>query len=234
MKSNMEWLYDETTQVGTDYSDISNVQAYDTQMEKFRDVKKEATDIIDDICLERKHSLLEIGTGTGNFAIEAAKRCDNVYAIDVSHAMITYAKQKAQNMEINNISFYQAGFLSYEHSGRPLDVIVSNVALHHLPDFWKMVALKRIYKFLKKNGIFYLSDAIFSFPIEEYDHKINNWIEIMKEKVGINFAKEAQMHIKKEYSTFDWVIEEMLHRSGFEFDIRRKDDFFAVYHCKKK
>ena len=41
------------------------------------------------------------------------------------------------------------------------------------------------------------------------------------------------MHIKEEYSTFDWIIEEMLHKSGFEFDIRHKDDFFAVYYCKK-
>jgi 2-polyprenyl-3-methyl-5-hydroxy-6-metoxy-1,4-benzoquinol methylase len=103
--------------------------------------------------------------------------------------MIAYAKQKAQKDGISNISFLQAGFLSYEHNGSPLDIIVSNLALHHLPDFWKMI--------------------------------------------GLNFAKEAQMHIKEENSTFDWVIEEMLHKSGFKFDIRRKDDFFAVYYCKK-
>ena len=234
MKSNTKWFYDETVQVGTDYQDISNVQAYDIQMAKFRDVKKEATDIIETICLGREHSLLEIGTGTGNFAIEAAKHCNNVYAIDVSSAMIAYAKQKAQKMGIGNISFFQAGFLSYEHKGHPLDVIVSNIALHHLPDFWKMIALKRIYNMLKNGGTFYLCDVIFSFPIEEYDHKIDNWIDTLEEKAGRNFAQEAQMHIKEEYSTFDWIIEEMLHKSGFKFDIHHKDDFFAVYYCRKK
>jgi len=71
MKSNMKWFYDEAVQVGTDYQDISNVQAYDMQMAKFRDVKTEATDMIEAICLGGKHSLLEIGTGTGNFAIES-------------------------------------------------------------------------------------------------------------------------------------------------------------------
>jgi len=233
MKSNAKWLYNETVQVGTDYQDISNVQDYDMKMAKFRDVTKEATDIIEAISLGKKHSLLEIGTGTGNFAIEAARNCNNVYAIDVSSTMIDYAKQKAQTMGISNISFFQAGFLSYEHDGYPLDVIVSNVALHHLPDFWKMIALKRIYKLLKNDGTFYLGDVVFSFPIEEYGNKIDNWIDTMKEKVGINFAEEAQMHIKEEYSTFDWIIEEMLHKSGFKFDIRHKDDFFAVYYCKK-
>lgn len=33
------------------------------KMAKFRDVTKEATDIIEAISLEREHSLLEIGTG---------------------------------------------------------------------------------------------------------------------------------------------------------------------------
>jgi len=110
MKSNAKWLYDETVQVGTDYQDISNVQAYDIQMAKFRDVTKEAADIIEAINLRREHSLLEIGTGTGNFAIEAAKHCNNVYAIDVSSTMIAYAKQKAQKMGIGNISFSRQVF----------------------------------------------------------------------------------------------------------------------------
>jgi len=234
MKSNVKWQYNETVQVGTDYQDVSNVQAYDENMAKFRDFKKEATDMIKAIGLEREHSLLEIGTGTGNFAIEAAMHCNNIYAIDVSSTMIAYAKQKAQTMGISNISFFKAGFLSYEHNGYPLDVIVSNAALHHLPDFWKMIALKKIYQLLRNGGIFYLGDVVFSFLIEEYDYKIDNWINTMKEKVGVDFAKEAEMHIKEEFSTFDWIIEEMLHKSGFKFDILHKDDFFAVYYCKKK
>ena len=233
MKSNVKWFYDETIQVGTDYQDISNVKAYDLQMAKFRDVKKEATDIIETISLGREHSLLEIGTGTGNFAIEAAKHCNEVYAIDVSSAMLAYAKQKAQKNGISNISFFQAGFLNYEHNGSPLDMIVSNLALHHLPDFWKMIALERINKMLKPGGTFYLGDVVFSFPVEEYDNKINTWIDTMREKVGIKFAQEAQIHLKEEYSTFDWIIEEMLHRSGFTFDIHHKDDFIAVYYCRK-
>lgn len=188
MKSNAKWLYNETVQVSTDYQDISNVQAYDMQMAKFRDVTKEATDIIEAISLEREHSLLEIGTGTGNFAIEAAKHCKKVYAIDVSSTMIAYAKQKAQKTGISNISFFQAGFLSYEHHGYPPDMIVSNIALHHLPDFWKMIALKRIYNLLKNDGTFYLSDVVFSFPNEEYDTKIDNWIDYER-KSGKEFCR---------------------------------------------
>ncbi len=102
---------------------------------KFRDAAKEAIDIFEVIGLRKKQSLLEIGTGTGNFAIEAARHCNNVYTIDVSSAMIDYAKQKVHKTGISNISFFQAGFLSYQHDGYPLDVIVSNSVMHHLPDF---------------------------------------------------------------------------------------------------
>ena len=80
MKSNTKWFYNETVQVGTDYQDFSNVQAYDLQMAKFRDAKKEATDIIEAISLEREHSLLEIGTGTGNFAQEAQMHIKDEYS----------------------------------------------------------------------------------------------------------------------------------------------------------
>jgi len=171
--------------------------------QKVIDAMNEATEIIKTICLEKDQSLLEIGTGTGHFSIEASRHCNSVYAIDISSTMIDYAKQKAQTMGIDNISFIQSGFLSYEHDGDPFDVIVSNIAFHHLPDFWKMVALKRIYRLLKKGGTLYLNDVIFSFPIEEYDSKIDNWIDSLKENAGVDFAEEAEMHIKEEFSTFD-------------------------------
>jgi hypothetical protein len=37
----------------------------------------------------------------------------------------------------------------------------------------------------------------------------------------------GEKHEYKEFSTFDWIIEEMLHKSGFKFDIHHKDDFFC-------
>ena len=41
-------------------------------------------------------------------------------------------------------------------------------------------------------------------------------------------------HVRNEYSTFDWVMEEMLYRAGF--DIESADygeNFMAVYVCRK-
>ena len=38
----------------------------------------------------------------------------------------------------------QAGFLTFTAPEEPVDAVLSSIALHHLPDFWKGVALQRI------------------------------------------------------------------------------------------
>ena len=228
------WQYDEMQQVGTDYTDEAQVEAYDRQMQRLRDVKEETEAIIKSINLKRNETILEIGTGTGSFAIEAARHCEKVIAIDVSPKMLEFAQRKSRMMGINNVEFNHAGFLTYGHTGEPFDVVVSQLALHHLPDFWKMIALKRIYQLLKNGGTFYLGDVVFSFPIGEYDYRIDNWINTMKEKVGIDFAQEAGMHIKEEYSTFDWIMETLLKKAGFHIDkADYSEGFMAVYICTK-
>ncbi|MEA1893594.1 MAG: hypothetical protein U9N36_00045 [Euryarchaeota archaeon] len=52
-------------------------------------------------------------------------------------------------MGISNALYCHGGFLAYEHEAEPADAMVSIVALHHLPDFWKLVALTRAAKMLK-------------------------------------------------------------------------------------
>lgn len=229
------WQYDEMQQVGTDYTDDTQVQAYDLRMQKFRNAKKETENIIKTIKLGKNQEILEFGTGTGSFAIEAAKHCAKVFAVDISPQMLEFTRQKAKIEGIDNIEFHNAGFLTYMHRGEPLDAVVSQLALHHLPDFWKMIALKRIYQLLKNGGTFYLGDVVFSFPIEEYDYKIDNWIDTMKQKLGINFAEEVGIHIKEEYSTFDWIMEGLLKRAGFQIDkVEYSGGFMAVYVCTKE
>lgn len=48
--------------------------------------------------------------------------------------------------------FLPGGFLTYQHQGPPLDAVVTQIALHHLPDFWKQIALLRIFDMLKEGG----------------------------------------------------------------------------------
>lgn len=229
---NNKWYFDEFTQVGTDYTDINKVKVYDDKMQKFRNYKEEAEIILNKFNVNSNDVILEIGTGTGHFAIEASKRCKKVYAIDVSKTMLEYAESKADKENRTNIEWLNYGFLSYNFPDIKFNHVVTNAAFHHLPDFWKAAAVKKIYNSLKDNGKFFLGDVIFSFNIEEINLKINDWLGSY-EKIDDEFYDEAIIHIKKEYSTFSWIIEGLLERSGFKYQKLNDNNNFMSYLCEK-
>ncbi|MDD3653966.1 MAG: methyltransferase domain-containing protein [Desulfotomaculaceae bacterium] len=235
MKPYPEWLYSEMKQVGVDYNDIKEVQTYDSRMKKLRNIKKETEDIINCVGLTGEQVVLEIGTGTGDLSIEIAKHCRTVYALDISPVMLEYARKKANSQGVNNIKYFNAGFLTYEHTGEPVDVIVSQLALHHLPDFWKLVALKRINTMLKKGGKFFLRDTVYSFEVENYKEFFNTWLSSIGEVAGEELALDTKIAIRDEFSTCDWIMEGLIMRAGFTIDtLSYHDGFLAVYVCIKK
>jgi len=230
-----ELQYDEFKHVGTDYGSIDEVADYDRRMQKMRDISKESTLILDALNLSPDNTILEIGTGTGEFAIAASSRCSKVYAVDVSPVMLDYAKRKASDKGIPNIDFIHAGFLSYEHNESPVNAVVSQLALHHLPDFWKMVALQRIHGMLAYGGKLYLRDAVFpGTSIENPANHFEPFIKGIENSAGTDVAETIKAHIRDEFSTLDWIIEGILQRSGFTIlNAVYEHGFFATYLCEK-
>jgi ubiquinone/menaquinone biosynthesis C-methylase UbiE len=69
-------------------------------------------------------NVLEIGAGTGERVLAAAKHCRKVIAVDTSSGMLRLAENKARSMGIKNVEFVQSGFLTYDGE-EPVDVAVS-------------------------------------------------------------------------------------------------------------
>jgi putative AdoMet-dependent methyltransferase len=186
--------------------------------------------------IQQRHTLIEFGTATGSFAIEAAKHCKYVHAVDVSKAMLEYAQVKAETQSVKNVSFHHGGFLSYIHEGEKADFIITKYTFHHLPDFWKQHALLRMAEMLKPSGKLYLEDVVFSFAPEVYETSINAWIDEVAKPEGQGFTREQfETHVREEYSTYAWVLEGMLERSCFI--IEQKNYFsptYADYLCVRK
>ncbi|MFX4262832.1 class I SAM-dependent methyltransferase [Pelotomaculum propionicicum] len=210
------WQYDERAKAGVDYKDASVAAEYDKQHGKFRDFEKDARAVMQLLDLKPDHTVIDLGCGTGAFVIPAARSCRKVYAVDISPAMLDRCQEKARAEGLDNIETHCAGFLSYKHNGDPVDAVVSVAALHHLPDFWKAVAFKRMYDMLKPGGKLYLFDIIFTFPVESYRSEFDSWVNGMRERAGQSMADESIVHIRDEYSTFDWVIDGMVERVGFK------------------
>ena len=229
-----QWLFDESMQVGVDYTNEDLAADYDSQHEGFRNFKDEAGKIITALNLSKESIVLDIGCGTGGLSTHLAPACRHVYSVDVSKAMLSILDSKIKNQNLTNITTIQAGFLTYDHKGEAIDAIVANMTLHHMPDFWKQIALCRLYDILVPGGKLFLSDVVFDFPPRSYRKIINEWLNGMKEMAGSKMAEEAVVHIRDEFSTWDWITSGMLERACFEIEssIERMPQAKA-YICSK-
>ena len=228
------WQYLESAHPGADFDALS--ESYDLRMQKFRNVQGEIKEILDFLDLQPDQAVLEMGTGTGEFALAAARCCSKVYAVDLSLGMLRYAEKKAQARRVSNVEFLPGGFLTYSHQGEPLDVAVSQLALHHLPDFWKQIALIRLAGMLKPGGRLCLRDVVYSFSPADYARFFDEFLsgESDRTKGDCEFVGSITSHVKNEYSTMDWVMQGMIERAGFRTEkIKHSREFFSLYLCRK-
>ena len=209
-------LLDEIALAGPEHLDRAYVAAYD---------RKARIDPADDLALLREHgldgdsTLIDLGAGTGTFAVAAAAHCRRVVAVDVSPAMVAAMKAKVRERGLTNVECVEAGFLSYEHTGAPADFVYTRNALHHLPDFWKAIALQRIARILRPGGVLHLRDLVLAFALADAQRCIDAWLETGAESPEEGWTREElEVHLRDEHSTFSWLLEPMLEQAGFEIE----------------
>ena len=226
------WFYNEFQQVGTDFEDPSQIAVYDRNQPS--SIVEAERALVARLKISPGTRVIDFGCGTGTFAIQSAIAGASVDAVDVSQTMLNYAQQKAQADGVETIQFHHRGFLTYEHQAEPVDLIVTKAAFHHLPDFWKMVALLRMATMLKRGGFLYLRDTVYSFPAAEYRASIKDWIAQSAKPDGGWVADDFETHIREEYTTFAWIIEGMLERAGFKLtETNYLNPAIAEYLCRK-
>lgn len=233
MKIDKDLMYDEFRQVGKDYGLASEAEAYDSSHANFRDVEAENRALLDRLDLDPDAVVIDFGAGTGAFAVSAAKRCRMVYAVDVSEAMLALARSRAEREGLSNVELRHAGFLSYQHDGSKAAALTSSFSFHHLPDFWKGIALRRMRGMLAAGGKLFIRDVVLQEgqPMEA----IAGFIAKQGSLGGDFLRKDAQGHFREEFSTYDWVMRGLLERSGFRIqDEAFFDGVIAEYLCVKE
>ena len=75
----------------------------DKDLQNYRDIHAEIREILSFLNLQPNQTVLEIGTGTGEFALVAARHCSKVYAVDAAafarHASLAWSKVVADAAE---------------------------------------------------------------------------------------------------------------------------------------
>lgn len=231
MKNLPEWQWNEFLQIGTDYQDTAEVMCYENRMLQFRDIAAENTYALDKLQIPKNGKVLEIGCGTGLFARAAAAQCGKVTATDISPAMLQYAAEEAAKQGLT-ITFKHAGFLTLNEPDHYYDAVMSSLALHHLPDFWKNCAIQNIFRTLKPGGRFFLHDAVFGGHHTDTKTYIQNTVlPDIAESSRTAFIR----HIRQEFSTLPWIMRGLLERNGFILleENPTENTFIRRYLCEK-
>ncbi len=226
------WYPDEQGFAGSEHLDARYVTAYDRKAKY--DPSEDIT-ILREVGLTKTSTVLDLGAGTGVFAIAVAEHCDHVIAVDVSAPMIQMLRQQVEASGRDNVTVIQAGFLSYEHQGGPVDFVFTRNALHQLPDFWKVIALQRMASCLRSGGILRLRDLIFDFDPSEADRAIEAWMAGAVSDPNDGFtADELAEHTRTEFSSYSWLVDKMLSKVGFEILQRNfVRAAYGDYTCRK-
>lgn len=224
-----DWLLDEMNSAGRENLDADHVTKYD---------KKENAEAVDELNVLKKLGLkqqslvVDMGAGTGQFTLAAASECDRVVAVDISPVMLDVLQAKINDSDLLNVDIVQSSFLTYQHQGRSADFVYSRYALHHLPDFWKAVALQRIRSILQPGGVFRLWDAVYHFEPTEAEDRLENWCTTVGNDGKDKWRRtDIEDHIREEHSTFTWLLEPMIERCNFTIeDVEYSPDgVFARY-----
>lgn len=106
-------------------------------------------------------SVLDLGSGAGNDCFVARAivgETGKVTGIDFTDAMLAKANENKKKLGFTNVEFVKGDIEEMPLPANAFDVVISNCVLNLVPD--KQKAFKGIYKVLKNEGHFCISDVV--------------------------------------------------------------------------
>jgi arsenite methyltransferase len=117
-------------------------------------------------------SILDVATGTGNIAIEAAKKIGvkgSVIGIDIAAELLKIAQQKIQAENLSNVHLIEVDAETYQAKANQFDAIYCSYAIVLFPNL--PAILHNWYHFIKPGGFIAFTcsseDSYFTLPIIE-------------------------------------------------------------------
>ncbi|GHU56633.1 arsenite S-adenosylmethyltransferase [Bacteroidia bacterium] len=146
--------------------------------------------------IKKGDTVIDLGSGASNDCFVARAETGEtgkVIGIDFTPAMIEKARANAEKRGYNNIEFRQGDIENMPVTDNIADVIVSNCVLNLVPN--KKAVFKEIFRVLKPNGHFSISDIILTGNLPE---KIKSTAEMYAGCVSGAISKDEYLNIIKQ------------------------------------
>jgi SAM-dependent methyltransferase len=143
--------------------------------------------------------ILELGSGSGRYAVELAKRGARVVGVDFSPAMVRLATELAHREGVrDHCEFREENIFAY-HGGEPFDVVFAAGVFDYLPPAKARELLGRM---ARLSG----DRVILTFPLRMNLNAMVRWFWLTAKRVGVYFYSMRSMH--------DMLAEVGLHPDG--------------------
>ncbi|EMA39599.1 class I SAM-dependent methyltransferase [Halococcus hamelinensis] len=116
-----------------DYDESQDSEAY----------RAAASLVIEHAAPSAEDVVLDLGMGTGAIGLALAPDAKRVLGRDISEGMMDEAQRKADEAGIENVAF-ETGRFREPNVDEPVDIVVSNFAMHHLANDEKREAIATI------------------------------------------------------------------------------------------
>jgi SAM-dependent methyltransferase len=111
--------------------------------------------------LNKNSQVLDLGSGSGYFAIETAKYLrpkGKVFCVDINYEALEKLHDKAVDENISNLEFHRANLENLPFEDNTFEVAFLNMTLGQLRN--KKIALREAYRVLKKDGYLIITEIL--------------------------------------------------------------------------
>lgn len=119
--------------------------------------------------------ILDLGCGTGNLTAAALHYFPKaeVHALDLSAEILDECRQRFAGY--TNVHYHQQDFSQLQFEPESFNLVISSIAIHHVPDTEKASLYRQVYTLLKPGGIFTFADQTRGATDEIYQKHIARW-----------------------------------------------------------
>ena len=182
-----------------------------------RDQQVDARKYIDQLEVDRNSLVVDLGCGEAKFLAAISSGIRKGIGIDASVHMLASARRSLTDQDIRNVELVHADFREFDMGFEVADAVMSNYAIHHVPDVGKEEVFRRIHATLRPGGVFQLEDDSFNFPREEFEEHVPE-IMVQWERhfgpEGWKFMKEKLAGDDFEHTPFLDDLTRMIESSG--------------------